>query len=190
MKGSWRQRCDARAKHTSAYKAGKIRGLNPCCRRWAVPGKTRCHLHGGHSTGPKTPEGKARSLAARLEGRRRRIAELALQGKKINGGHNGGRPRKDGQPMQRRTRTHQQILDALAALAPPDLTPHQQEIAAQITAEAEARKALAEQREISRLLRLVHRGTDNALSRNRDEALIAQALDALHALRQKWHGPK
>ena len=81
MAGSWRQRCGARTKHTAARAAGKFRGLSWHCRRWAVPGKTRCHLHGGRATGPRTPEGKAASLAARLEGRRRRIAELALEGK-------------------------------------------------------------------------------------------------------------
>ena len=94
MKGSWRQRCGARAKHKKARAAGKLRGLHPFCRKWAVPGKRRCHLHGGLSTGPKTPEGKARTLAAMLEGRRRRIAEFASQGREINTGHNGGRPPK------------------------------------------------------------------------------------------------
>ena len=31
------------------------------CRRKPEPGKIRCRNHGGCSTGPKTPEGKARS---------------------------------------------------------------------------------------------------------------------------------
>lgn len=31
------------------------------CKLPALKGKTRCRLHGGHSTGPRTPEGKARS---------------------------------------------------------------------------------------------------------------------------------
>jgi hypothetical protein len=38
------------------------------------------------STGPKTPEGKARVVAALQEGRMRRIAELAMEGKKIRTG--------------------------------------------------------------------------------------------------------
>src|SRR5215472_18649775 len=108
----------ARAKHKKARAARDWRTAFRRCRKWAVPGKTRCYLHGGKSTGPRTPEGKAASLAAMLEGRRRRIAELALEGKKINTGQNGGRPRKDGQPMKRRT-TRQQILAALEALAAP-----------------------------------------------------------------------
>lgn len=35
----------------------------PCLAR-AVPGKRRCRMHGGLSTGPRTPEGKARIAAA------------------------------------------------------------------------------------------------------------------------------
>jgi hypothetical protein len=34
------------------------------CKAPSVHGKARCRMHGGCSTGPKTPEGKARSLAA------------------------------------------------------------------------------------------------------------------------------
>lgn len=33
------------------------------CRAKSEPGKRRCRFHGGCSTGPRTPEGKARSLA-------------------------------------------------------------------------------------------------------------------------------
>ncbi len=43
------------------------------CQAHAVPGKTRCRMHGGLSTGARTPEGKARQAEAR-----RRIA-LAAQ---------------------------------------------------------------------------------------------------------------
>ena len=34
------------------------------CQKPPLNGKTRCRLHGGLSTGPKTPEGKARIVAA------------------------------------------------------------------------------------------------------------------------------
>ncbi|MDB3929681.1 hypothetical protein N9413_10870, partial [Paracoccaceae bacterium] len=34
------------------------------CQKPPLNGKTRCRLHGGLSTGPKTPEGKARIAAA------------------------------------------------------------------------------------------------------------------------------
>jgi hypothetical protein len=46
------------------------------CRRWPVPGRTRCRLHGGLSTGARTPEGKARVLAALIEGRQRWLEEM------------------------------------------------------------------------------------------------------------------
>ena len=34
------------------------------CKCLAVPGRTRCKLHGGASTGPKTPEGRAKIAAS------------------------------------------------------------------------------------------------------------------------------
>ena len=189
MKGSWRRHCGARPKHKTARAAGRFRGLSPFCRRWAVPGKTRCHLHGGRSTGPRTPEGKAASLAARLEGRRRRIAELALEGKKINGGHNGGRPRKDGQPVKR-TRTRQQILEALASMAAPELTPEQEAMLQRIVAESERVEAAAAIRqeiaERRRLEKLLFRGSANALSGHREEDLIARAREAGAELQRRW----
>lgn len=33
------------------------------CQALSVPGKKRCRFHGGMSTGPKTPEGRAKALA-------------------------------------------------------------------------------------------------------------------------------
>jgi hypothetical protein len=85
--GKDHQRCGAMAKHADAF---RVRGRR--CRNWPVPGKPRCRFHGGLSTGPKTPEGKAAVVAAMQEGRRRRIAELALEGKKINTGRRLPKP--------------------------------------------------------------------------------------------------
>ena len=34
------------------------------CRNPAIKGKTKCKFHGGRSTGSRTPEGKARQIAA------------------------------------------------------------------------------------------------------------------------------
>jgi hypothetical protein len=45
----------------------KTRKGEPCQARGLGNGG-RCRFHGGASTGPKTPEGKARSLAAAREG--------------------------------------------------------------------------------------------------------------------------
>jgi hypothetical protein len=47
----------------------KNRAGKPC--RCPTMGNGRCHLHGGKSTGPRTPEGKARIAAAQLRHGRR-----------------------------------------------------------------------------------------------------------------------
>lgn len=39
---------------------GKRRRDGKPCEALSVPGKRRCRWHGGMSTGPKTPEGKAK----------------------------------------------------------------------------------------------------------------------------------
>jgi hypothetical protein len=62
-------------------------------QNWAAPGSKRCRLHGGLSTGPTTPAGKARVVAA-MKGRRALwLARLKSEGKPIpfgrkKGGHN------------------------------------------------------------------------------------------------------
>ena len=48
----------------------------PPARRRAPKGKTRCRLHGGLSTGPRTPEGKARAAAAHTKHGRRSKAHV------------------------------------------------------------------------------------------------------------------
>jgi hypothetical protein len=58
-----RPRCGARTR------AGGI------CKAPALPEKERCRMHGGLSTGPKTAEGKARTLAALKAGFQRWVAE-------------------------------------------------------------------------------------------------------------------
>jgi hypothetical protein len=98
-----RRRCDARTKHNPAALdrakrtgPGELRKyLNRHrCRNWALPGSKRCRLHGGHSTGPRTAEGKARTIAAMNEGRARWLAERKAEGKPIPWGRKkGGRNR-------------------------------------------------------------------------------------------------
>ena len=46
-------RCNAKSKRTKQQ-----------CRNPAIKGKTKCKNHGGRSTGSRTPEGKARQIAA------------------------------------------------------------------------------------------------------------------------------
>ena len=64
------------------WRFGPVRPLQSCgartrrgtaCQKTPLAGKTRCRLHGGLSTGPKTTEGKARIAAAQWKhGRRSR----------------------------------------------------------------------------------------------------------------------
>ena len=46
------------------------------CQNPAIRGRGRCKLHGGLSTGPRTPEGKARSIAAHTKHGRRSKAHV------------------------------------------------------------------------------------------------------------------
>src|SRR5215472_4598327 len=70
------------------------------CKNWALPGRKRCRLHGAASTGPTTPEGMARTLAAMQAGRRRWLTKLKAEGKPIpcgrkKGGHNAPREERE-----------------------------------------------------------------------------------------------
>lgn len=49
---------------------GRRRRDGEPCQALSVPGKRRCKWHGGCSTGPRTPEGKARALANLRQGNR------------------------------------------------------------------------------------------------------------------------
>jgi hypothetical protein len=75
-----RRYCDAHCKSS----------LNFYCRNWPVPGKTRCRFHGGLSTGPRTSNGKARAVAAMVEGRRRWVERMKAEGRKFPGGRKAG----------------------------------------------------------------------------------------------------
>ena len=80
-----RKRCDARIKNLVVVRNGVTRSRNPRCRNWAMP-NGRCRVHGGASTGPRTAEGKARVVAAMVEGRRKMIERLHAEGKRAPGG--------------------------------------------------------------------------------------------------------
>jgi hypothetical protein len=102
LKRSQRRRCDAwnrrgPAAIDRATRAGKLRELlhrSSRCKNWALPGSKRCRLHGGASTGPTTPEGMARTVAAMKAGRVRWLAKLRAEGKPVPCGRKkGGRNR-------------------------------------------------------------------------------------------------
>src|ERR1039458_8099026 len=50
--------------HLASRCGARTRGGCPC-RAPAIHGKRRCRMHGGRSTGPRTPEGRDRLRAAR-----------------------------------------------------------------------------------------------------------------------------
>jgi hypothetical protein len=82
--GKDRQRCGARTRHRQGF-----------CKKWPVPGKTRCRFHGGCSTGAITDEGKARSLAAMRDGWQRwlektRAAKALGEIERFPGGRKSG----------------------------------------------------------------------------------------------------
>jgi hypothetical protein len=92
------QRCNAQTRRTDAalHRADREGRLmeylrsSTWCRNWPVRGKKRCRLHGGFSTGPKTSEGKARTVAAMVEGRRRLLEKLKAEGKPVPWGRKRG----------------------------------------------------------------------------------------------------
>lgn len=60
---AWKAReAQRQATRRVACGAKRHRDGRPCQAR-SEPGKRRCRFHGGRSTGPRTPEGKARALA-------------------------------------------------------------------------------------------------------------------------------
>ena len=46
------------------------------CQNPVVTDRNRCRMHGGRSTGPRTPEGKARAIAAHTKHGRRSRAHM------------------------------------------------------------------------------------------------------------------
>jgi hypothetical protein len=109
-------RCNARRRRTDAalYRAERQGRLmeylrsSSCCRNWPVRGKERCRLHGGLSTGPKTSEGKARTVAAMVEGRRRLLEKLKAEGKPVPWGRKRGGVNRSAAERQLARATKQQ----------------------------------------------------------------------------------
>lgn len=69
---------NTRARVTSGPKTRRLRAAcgartkaGTPCRTRPLPGRCRCKWHGGASTGPRTPEGKAKALANLCQNRQR-----------------------------------------------------------------------------------------------------------------------
>src|SRR5271165_6692095 len=98
-----RQRCGARVKNLLKGRAHGVAILrDPFCNAWAMP-NGRCRVHGGWSTGPKSPDGKARVVAAMVEGRRKWVARRRVEGRKFPAGRKRGE-RWITEPMRQRAR--------------------------------------------------------------------------------------
>jgi hypothetical protein len=107
---SRRQRCNARVKNLIRIGKHGVRvSRGPFCKAWAME-NGRCWMHGGASTGPRTPEGKARVVAAMVEGRRRWAARRRVEGRKFPAGRKGGE-RWVTEPMRERARAEARRLN-------------------------------------------------------------------------------
>ena len=51
----------------SRPKCGALIRIGAMCANRVIPGKTKCHMHGGKSTGPKTDRGKAKIANAQKQ---------------------------------------------------------------------------------------------------------------------------
>jgi hypothetical protein len=86
-----RKRCDARVKNLIKTRKNGVAILrSPFCCAWAMP-NGRCRVHGGASTGPKSPEGKAPVVAAMVEGRRRWAERVRAAGRQFTAGRKSGK---------------------------------------------------------------------------------------------------
>src|SRR5262249_33901288 len=125
-----RRRCGARTRGypgTRRHRAASQRALREgrldkflrgsgYCKNWALPGSTRCRLHGGASTGPTTPDGMARTVAAMKAGRLRWLAKLKAEGKpapcgRKKGGRNSPQEEREHAAYVRQCRREFRQLD-------------------------------------------------------------------------------
>ncbi len=67
----------------SAPRCGARTRAGGSCAGPAVRGRARCRLHGGRSTGPKTPDGKARASHRKHGGYDARMAELFAEARRL-----------------------------------------------------------------------------------------------------------
>jgi hypothetical protein len=107
---SRRRRCDARVKNLFKICKNGVRvsrGL--FCKAWAME-NGRCRVHGGLSTGPRSPEGRARVVAAMVEGRRKWVARRRAEGGRFTAGRKRGE-RWVTEPMREHARAEAHRLE-------------------------------------------------------------------------------
>ena len=110
------RRCDARIKGLVKMPDGSTRSRHTHCRRWATKGSTKCRLHGSASTGPKSAEGMANTLAAMREGRKRYDEKLRAAGVKPPWARNGFK--KGWRRLKREEETKRAEVARMEALPP------------------------------------------------------------------------
>ncbi|TAK33216.1 MAG: hypothetical protein EPO40_00605 [Myxococcaceae bacterium] len=69
--GTTPQNAAPRARYVPPQCGARCRDGHPC-KAATMLWRSRCRMHGGASTGPRTPEGKAKALACLAAGRARR----------------------------------------------------------------------------------------------------------------------
>ena len=119
LKPAKRRRCDAHTRMNIAAAERAVReGRRPSflrssgyCRNWALPGSNRCRLHGGRSTGPTTPEGMARTVAAMKAGRVLWLARLKSDGKPVPCGRKKGGRNRPAEERERAAREEKWLRD-------------------------------------------------------------------------------
>jgi hypothetical protein len=118
------KRCDARVRRPfTIMPSGAVKHRSPFCRNRPVKGGTRCKFHGGKSTGPRTDEGMARTVAAMVEGRRRYVERMKAEGRKCPWGRKKGwrdaQRAKEEAALKAKAET-----DRLAAMSPIERLQH------------------------------------------------------------------
>jgi hypothetical protein len=120
-----RERCGARIRRSDArlHQAASegrldeyLRRSRWSCRNWPVRGGKRCRFHGGYSTGPRTADGLARTVAAMIAGRTRWLRKLRVEGSPIPCGRKkGGRnlPLEEREQVAYEKRCHRQAQEVL-----------------------------------------------------------------------------
>jgi hypothetical protein len=85
-----RKRCNALLRHPwTKAPDGRFKLRNPRCQAWGMA-NGRCRFHGGLATGPRSPEGKARVVAAMIAGRRAWVERIHDEGGTFKSGRKTG----------------------------------------------------------------------------------------------------